>query len=329
MEILQIIWFALAAVLLAAVFITCGFDFGAGVIFGLLRSGKQKSFILKNIIPFWDANQVWFITAGGALFAAFPKAYSAVLSSMYTPVMLLLACIILRVTSIEFYSHAKTNTALKLWGRALFVTSALTPVLLGVALGAIYGGAVILPADGFLQSFTKIFTPLSIAAGALSLAFFAAHGATFIALKSEGDEDFNLYALIARRALLSLSVFYMIYLVVFVLINSTVLSLIMVAASYVPLSISMKLAKYGRFKTAFLCNSLFAAILVFAHAISAFPYIIPPLGGLTNGLLIEQAASSDLTLKIMLGVALVGVPLAIIYNAYAHMVFSKKNDKRF
>ena len=134
-SILEAVWFALSGVLLGAFTATGGFDFGAGIALGFLKPGRQKDFAARSITPFWDANQVWLITAGGALFAAFPRAYSEVLSTMYTPVMLLLALLVLRVVGIEFYPFESGKKWRAFWGGVIFASSLLSAVLIGVALG--------------------------------------------------------------------------------------------------------------------------------------------------------------------------------------------------
>ena len=110
MEILQIIWFVLLGVLLAAFLICGGFDFGVGMLMCRFN-GDQKKSAMEAIAPFWDGNQVWLITAGGALFAAFPIAYAQILSTVYMPIVLLLALLIFRVAAIEFFLATEN----KLW----------------------------------------------------------------------------------------------------------------------------------------------------------------------------------------------------------------------
>lgn len=328
MDILQIVWFSLIGVLLAAFCVTGGFDFGAGITFGFLKERRQREFTINTIAPFWDGNQVWLITAGGALFAAFPKAYADVLSMMYTPVILLLLLLIIRVVAIEFYGTEDGERWRSFWRKTLFVSSFLSVLLFGVALGAIFSGVLLEYSGSFVSDFLRLFTPLTIAAGLLTVMFFSAHGGIFMAIKANGSQDEFTFAKIARTALIALMAVYIIYMFVFVycvkaMYFPTTWIFAGLIVCYIPLSIGSRMVRRARFGSAFICTAVFAALIVAVHCLAAFPYIIPPTGS-TQGLLISDAASSPLTLKIMLGVALTGVPLAIAYNIYSHLVFAKK-----
>ena len=169
---LETVWFVLVGVLLGMFTITGGFDFGAGISLGFSTEANRRDFTIRSIAPFWDANQVWLITAGGALFAAFPRAYSQMLSLMYTPVIILLLLLVLRVVGIEFYHLENNQKWRKFWSGIVFISSLLSAVLAGVALGAVFDGRLFVPYDGFWDGFLRLFTPLSICAGVLYAAFF-------------------------------------------------------------------------------------------------------------------------------------------------------------
>ncbi len=330
MDILQIVWFSLTALLLAIFIIMGGFDFGEGMLCAFTKNQKAREHLVKNILPYWDANQVWLITAGGALFAAFPVAYSEILSQMYIPVMLLLCFLVLRVIAIEFYFSEE----LKWWRRlclcTLAISSIVSVILIGVALGAIFGGEVLLQKDSFIENFLRLFTPVSISSGLLCFCFFGVQGALFASIKSTGDNDlailFNKYA---RRMLFFLLFAFVLFAGVLLFtyqkaVQPTILCAFLVAC-YIPLRIASRLIRKRKVKEAFICTSIFSLFTVLSLAFLAFPYVIPPMAdGSSNGLFISEASSSNKTLTIMLWVALVGVPLAIAYNVYAHVVFSRK-----
>lgn len=325
MDALQIIWFILVAVLLAAFYLTGGFDFGAGILIPFLKTRAQKDFIVRTILPFWDANQVWLITAGGGLFAAFPKAYSTVLSQMYTPVMLLLMLLIVRVGAIEFYFLKEGEAWRKLWGGLIALASILCAAIFAVALAAAFSGQAMAPVESPLSGLLGLFSFYGIFSGLLGVAFFAAHGAGFLAIKSKGGAFAEAFALVARKAYGVLPVAYLLYLSMLLtqMQPLSVGGIFMCALTLLPL-LAFMTARMQLAGRAFIYGALFALCFFAAHTAMLFPYLIAPLPPASNGLSIAQAASSEMTLKIMLIVALVGVPLAIAYSVYAHRVFRKE-----
>lgn len=325
MEILQITWLVLLAVLLAAFLICGGFDFGAGML--LCRMSKEsKARAMLEIAPFWDGNQVWLITAGGALFAAFPKAYALVLSNLYIPVILLLTALIFRVVAIEFFLALGGEKWRGFWAAVCCVSSVLSMALVGVALGAMFGGQILQKVDGgFWANFARLFTPMTIAAGILTVVFCLAQGSVYLGLKNVGDEKFFASA---RNMLSLLAVAYIAYIFLFMLYGKSQvlprgLTVGVLFAAYLPITIAVRTARRKMMKTAFFMTSLFALVCVAAHVLGAFPYIVSPFGT-SEGVDIYAASSSMATLRIMLGVAVIGVPLALGYFIYSHFVFSKK-----
>lgn len=329
MEILQTIWFALTGVLLAAFLVTGGCDFGAGINILFLRDAKSRIYAAEKILPFWDGNQVWLITAGGALFAAFPPAYAAVLSTMYTPVILLLFSITVRVASIEFFAAAKTERGKSAWARAFAWASLLSVLLIGVALGAIFSGLVLPAQGGFIENFLRLFSPMSVAAAALAILYCAAQGALFTTLcasaqKTQGARWKNY----SRNALIALTLGFVCYAAAFFLLapkgelNRGALVAIL-AAAYIFLRAAYIFLKRGMFKSALASSSAFALLAVGVHAAAAFPYIVPSAKQ-GEGMTIYAASSGELTLTVMLWVAAIGVPLAIAYNVFSVRSMFKK-----
>ena len=327
LEFLQIVWFILVGVLLAAFLITGGFDFGAGIVIGFGGGKRSRDLAIKKILPFWDANQVWLITAGGALFAAFPIVYAQILSTMYTPVMLLLMLLVVRVIGIEFYFLEDGSKWRNFWASVIFVSSSIAVILIGVALGAIFSGAILQESKGFWSNFCGLFNMLSIASGLLAFAFFAAYGARFLAAKSQtanaNANPFVKRAKLFQMLLMVAFIFYAISLMLHFRGRSDMFVCVAgLVVSYVCLSASSRFGRRGKQYLAFFADSAFALAIVATHCVIAFPYIIPS-PDLTGGVSVVVASSSVYTLKVMLVVALVGVPLAIAYNVYAHKIFRK------
>lgn len=315
MEILQIIWFVLLGVLLAAFLICGGFDFGVGMLMCRFN-GDQKKSAMEAIAPFWDGNQVWLITAGGALFAAFPIAYAQILSTVYMPIVLLLALLIFRVAAIEFFLATEN----KLWKAACAkiccASSFGAMFLFGVALACMFDGRI-LNASGAVGGTLSLFTPLSIAAGILTIVFCLSEGALFFAIKGGDIKYAQTYTLMLAAVFIVYALLFMIY------ANSQALPKYLcfgaIILAYVSLSAASRAARRQKPKLGFFLTALFAIFAVSAHAIAAYPYIVAPTE-LSAGIDIFSASSSLMTLKIMLGVTVVGVPIAIAYFIYAHLI---------
>ena len=326
---LETVWFALVGVLLGMFTITGGFDFGAGISLGFSTEANRRDFTIRSIAPFWDANQVWLITAGGALFAAFPRAYSQMLSLMYTPVIILLLLLVLRVVGIEFYHLENNQKWRKFWSGIVFISSLLSAVLAGVALGAVFDGRLFVPYDGFWDGFLRLFTPLSICAGVLYAAFFAAYGAIFLAVRAGDDEYASSLKKLSKILQSVLMCVFIIYAVILLMKLRQTPQYLPHAAfgiliSYVCLSASARFARRSKYRSAFVLDALFALLAIATHCMVSYPFIIPA-ETVNAGLDISAAASSPTTLTIMLVVAGVGVPLALAYNIYAWRVF--RSDK--
>jgi len=327
MEVLQIIWYVLLGVLLAAFLICAGFDIGAEILLAFVRDPRRRQAVMREIAPFWDGNQVWLVTAGGALFAAFPRAYSEVLSLAYIPVILLLVFLIFRVAAIEFFLAVSGARWRCFWADVCAFSGLLAMVVFGVALGSMFGGQILVRGDGgFWVSMTRFFTPHTVAAAALCVTFCAAQGASYMALKYPEDGDFDRCA---SRAVTGLVMMWLVYIFISIFyVRANALQhfwgVTAMFVSYLPLTAAMRLARRRKFGWVFAMTSLFAILAVGAHMIFAYPYIVPPAMG-SAGISIFTASSSRLTLEIMLGVAAVGVPLALGYFIYSHIVFARRS----
>src|SRR5665811_1510534 len=185
---LQAAWFFLVGVLLVGYAILDGFDLGVGMQhLTTARTDEERRILMNSIGPVWDGNEVWLITAGGALFAAFPKVYATVFSGFYLALMLVLAGLILRAVSLEFRSKERGRGWRTTWDLAFFVGSVLPAVLFGVAIGNIMRGV---PLDGqgdYAGTFTGLLSPCALSVGLLSAAMFLMQGSAWLRTKTEGD----------------------------------------------------------------------------------------------------------------------------------------------
>ena len=199
MTFFNVLWFFLIFVLIGGYFVLDGFDLGAGVLYPFVaKDDREKAVVRRSIGPVWDGNEVWLLTAGGALFAAFPPAYATTFSGFYLAVMLVLFGLIVRAVSVEFRGHDPQWA--RTWDACFFVGSLLPALLLGVAVGNIYAGIPMDAAGNYIGlPLIGLITPFTLLTGLLGLAMFLAAGATWIALKAPKPSE--LQARAAKRAM--------------------------------------------------------------------------------------------------------------------------------
>ena len=183
---LNIIWFLLIAVLLIGYAILDGFDLGVGVLHLFTKDENERRININSIAPVWDGNEVWLLTAGGALFAAFPIVYATVFSGFYLAFMLLLFALIFRAVSMEFRGKVDSPKWRSVWDWAFGLGSLLPALLYGVAIGNILRGIPINSEGYFTGNFFSLLNPYSILVGLLSLVLFTMHGSIYLSMKSAG-----------------------------------------------------------------------------------------------------------------------------------------------
>jgi cytochrome d ubiquinol oxidase subunit II len=328
METLQIVWFALVAVLLAGYAVLDGFDLGVGTLYPFLgRTAEERRVLRRSIGPVWDANQVWLLTGGGALFAAFPPVYATVFSGFYLALMLVLFALIFRAVSMEFGDHDPAWAPV--WDKAFFLGSALPALLLGVAAGNIHRG---LPLAGgeYAGTFFTLLNPYALLCGAASLALFISHGAAWATLKTEGGLRRRAAAVRSAASWSALAL---------VLATTTATAaaaperfravltsplgwalVALLVAGFAWARLSM--GREERDRHAFYGSALVLASLVGIGAVGQFPVLVPALGAPEASLTAFNSSSSSLTLTVMLLVAAVGVPIVVAYKTAVYRVFA-------
>jgi cytochrome bd ubiquinol oxidase subunit II len=327
---LNIIWFLLVGVLIIGYSILDGFDLGVGIIHLFTKDENEKRINLNAIGPVWDGNEVWLLTGGGALFAAFPIVYATVFSGFYIAFMLLLAALIFRAVSFEFrkYSEAKNK---KYWDIAFGIGSLIPALLYGVAIGNILRGLPIDAKGLYHGTFLGLLNPYALVVGAVSLSMFVMHGAIYMTLKSEG----KLQEKMVKRANKSWIIFVILYLIAtiftifsgkwlfaLVLVNPifwVLLVLLFVTIIYIPLGL-----KTGKFGYTFTASSLMITSMILLMALSLFPRLVPSSIDLSYSLTIYNASSTPRTLETMLIIALIGVPIVVGYTIWMYRIFKGK-----
>lgn len=328
---LNTIWFLLVAVLIVGYAILDGFDFGVGVLHLFTKNEEEKRVNMNAIGPVWDGNEVWLLTGGGALFAAFPIVYATVFSGFYLALMLLLAALIFRAVSFEFRGKVESETWKKIWDIAFGLGSLLPVILFGVAIGNILRGIPINENGIFTGNFFTLLNPYSILVGVLSLVLFTMHGSVYMTLKSSGSQLERMKNIAPRLwiAFVVLYVLVTIYSVfesgfLFALILSNPLFwilFILMLAAIIYLPVALKAEKFGR---AFISSSLTIACMLGLMAVGLFPRLVPSVTDLQYSLTIYNASSTQRTLFTMLIIALIGMPFVIGYTIFIYRAFKGK-----
>ena len=329
--ILQSIWFYLWGLLWAVFFITDGFDFGVGTLYPFLgKTDQDKRVMLNSVGPLWDGNEVWLLTAGGVTFAAFPLVYATMFSSLYTALMLILFALILRGVSFEFRGKVDSPAWRRLWDTCFFIGSAAPAILFGVAFANIFAG---LPLDEnhlFQGNLLTLLNPYGLLGGVLFLCLFLVHGALWLAIRADGD--------LQQRAVKSANLVWPVLLlvaVVFLLVSTKTTNLyqnylanpllfvVILATVAGLLGVKLFLGKQAYFK-AWLSSAVTIGGATFYGVIGLFPNLLPSSINAEYSLSAFNASSSPLTLKIMLMVVLLFIPVVLAYQIWTYMMFSGK-----
>ena len=327
----NILWFIIIGFLLGVYAILDGFDLGVGVLHLFTRDEQERRLSMNAIGPVWDGNEVWLITGGGALFAAFPRAYATVFSSFYLAFMLLLLALIFRAVSFEFRGQVESPVWRRLWDRAFALGSLVPALLYGVAVGNLLRGLPLDASGVFTGSFVGLLNPYALLLGLLSLVVFTMHGATYMILKTEDQlqdrmKRWNSRIWFAFIVLLILSTIATFIVSPYLLQGAPGnplwwFFLLLLLVSTIDLKLAVRMEKY---LNAFLASSGVIVGMIGLAAIGAFPRLVPSATNLAYSLTIYNAASTPRTHMVMLIIALIGMPLVIAYTAYIYWVFKGK-----
>lgn len=327
--ILNITWFILIAILYIGFFILEGFDFGVGILLPFLgKEDTERRAIINTIGPHWDGNEVWLLTAGGATFAAFPHWYATLFSSFYLPFFLLLVALIIRGVSFEFRSLDEKPLWRSLWDWAICLSSLVASLLLGVAFANLARG---IPIDANMQytgGFFNLLNWYGLLGGITVILVFSLHGAIFLCMKTDGN-------LVERAGRATGKLWLPATIAVFLLVIGTYLStdiLKHAGAAGIAMTILTALAILltgyyllrAQDSKAFLMTTLTILALIATVFIIMFPRVIISSLNPEWSLTILNAASSSGTLHTMTIVAVIFVPIILIYQGWSYYIFRKR-----
>jgi len=325
---LQAIWFVLIFVLLAGYAILDGFDLGVGVLHLFAREERDRRTALQAIGPVWDGNEVWLLTAGGALFAAFPAVYAMVFSGFYLALVLLLVALIGRAVAVEVRSKVQSPAWRRVWDFIFAVGSLLAALLLGVALGNILRGVPVSASGDYTGTFLQLLNPYAILVGLLALAAFTWHGTIYLAGKADGPMRERLARLAAPEGILTL-VLYLAgvaasYAFSPFLFEGSPLVWILIAPVVGGIGLALALARRGKFGGALTASAVTIGAMIAQAGAALFPRLVPSITDLAYSLTAANASSTEPTLRAMLIITLIGMPCVLAYTAWAHWVFRGK-----
>lgn len=325
------LWFVLLMFLLMGYAILDGFDLGVGILHLFAREDEERRLVLNSIGPLWDGNEVWLVTFGGALFAAFPEAYATLLSGFYLPVMVLLMGLVGRAISLEFRSKSKAKLWRAYWDASFFLSSFTVTFLFGVALGNVVRGIPLGADHEYAGRLLGLLNPFALSVGVLAVAGAAMHGSIFLYLKTEGALARRVHGWMWR----TFAVFAIAYIAVSVF---AVLSLphatanferwpwawIIVGLNVLAVANIPRAIHQGRPGYAFVSSACTIAALTFLVAMAVFPNLVRSSPLPQYSLDIQTAASSEATLQLMALIALIGLPLVMTYTGIVYWVFHGK-----
>ena len=328
---LNTIWFLLIGALLSGYAILDGFDLGVGMLHLFVKGDKERRIMINSIGPVWDGNEVWLVTGGGALFAAFPHVYATVFSGFYNAFILLLFMLIFRAVAIEFRSKRPMHWWRQMWDVAFSIASFLIAFLMGVALGNIITGIPIGPDKEFAGTFLGLLNPYSILVGITTVALFMMHGAIYSVMKTDGELQTKLRSWV-NNSIIFFAICYVTTTMATLIYyphmvenfrSAPVIFIIALLNMLAIANIPREIFK-GREFRAFLSSAVSIAALLLIFAIGIFPNIVYSNPNPENSLTIYNAASSEKTLTIMLIIALIGIPFVLAYTISIYWIFRGK-----
>ncbi|MBV2362599.1 cytochrome d ubiquinol oxidase subunit II [Streptomonospora nanhaiensis] len=324
MELLPLVWFIAIAVLWVGYLVLEGFDFGVGMLLPVIGKDNTDRRVMINAIgPVWDGNEVWLITAVGAMFAAFPAWYASVFSGFYLPVLVILVALIVRGVAFEYRGKGDTARWRAWWDRAIVFGSAAPAVLWGLILANIVRG-VPMDADGIVSAGpADLLSPYAVLGGLTTLTLFALHGAVFLTLKTAGPVRARARAAALRSAVVAVPAA-VAFLAWTQLAYGAAWTWPVAAVAAAALVAAVPLVAGGREGWSFTATALTigaTAVVLFG---SLFPDVLPSTTDPAHSLTIANASSADYALTVMTWVAVVFLPLVIAYQAWSYWVFRKR-----
>ncbi len=363
---LKVIWWVLVGVLLIGFAIMDGHDLGVGALLPFVgKTNEERRAIINTIGPHWEGNQVWFVTAGGAIFAAWPLVYASAFSGFYFAMFLVLLALILRPVAFDYRGKVNSPVWRTAWDWALFVGGAVPALVFGVAFGNILQGVPFHFEDTMMPvytgSFWALFNPFALLAGVLSVVMIVAHGANYLVLRTEGQiqaraKKLSVITTIIALLCFAIAGFFAVDLPGYVLspgldINTAINPLdkvvtqvngalfinyrdnailwLVPALAFIGGILSIIAVRQNKGGVAFIASSILLFSVIVTAGVSLFPFVLPSSADLNSSLTVWDSVSSHRTLNVMFWVALIMTPIVIAYTSWAYHVMRGKVTVEF
>jgi cytochrome d ubiquinol oxidase subunit II len=323
---LNTLWFILIGVLFVGFLILEGFDYGVGILLPFVaKSDSERRRVINTIGPVWDGNEVWVLTAGGAMFAAFPHWYATLFSGFYLALFLMLAALIVRGVAFEFRSKDGNPRWRATWDWMIFIGSAVPALLWGVALGNILTGVPIDASKTYVGGFFNLLNPYALIAGLTTLGAFITHGAIFLHLKS--TDPIKERAMWVTKRIGPVATVLVAMFVVATYAWTDAFARLGVNPGFVPIFAIVSMLAAGAFVRgermgwAFTMTCVAIAFATITIFMSLYPRVMVSSLNADWSLTIYNASSTPYTLKVMSIIALIFVPLVLVYQGWTYWVF--------
>lgn len=372
-EVLRFVWWLLIGILLIGFAVTDGFDMGVGVLLRVIaKDDTERRILINSVAPHWDGNQVWLITAGGALFAAWPMVYAAAFSGFYFGMIFVLAALFFRPVGFDYRSKLESPKWRGMWDWGIFIGSFVPPLVIGVAFGNLLQG-VPLEVDSMqrvsyngttnaLINLLSLLNPYGLLAGVISLMMIVAQGASYLQMRTTGELHERTRKATYITSLITFIAFalagvWLIYGIDGFIITSAVdtagpsspllktvshragawmtnynnypILWILPALGLLSPLLAVVATKANKGAWAFLFTSLTIACVILTFGVTLFPFIMPSSTFPDVSLTIWDATSSLFTLQVMTVVAIIFVPIVLLYTIWCYWKMHGRLDKKF
>lgn len=329
---LPFIWFSVFVALLIGYAVLDGFDLGVGMLHLFAKKDIERRIMLNSIGPVWDGNEVWLVTAGGALFAGFPVVYASLCSAFYIPVMILLNALIFRAVAIEFRSKQQARLWRLSWDVLFALSSLIISLALGMAIGNLICGIPLDKEGEFTGSLSTLVNPYACLTAVMTASLFMMHGSIYLMMKTEGEFHEKMRTLVNPCIIFFIMTYAITTAATLIYcphvaetvrqrgIMFLVAIVNMFAIANIPREINLK-----RDARAFLSSCINICCLIALYGLSTYPNIVRASNAPEElSLTIWNSASSDKTLSILLLISLIGIPLVLSYTVTVYWIFKGK-----
>jgi cytochrome bd ubiquinol oxidase subunit II len=328
---LQFVWFSAFVILITFYAILDGFDLGVGMLHLFSKKDTERRLMLNSIGPVWDGNEVWLVTAGGALFAGFPDVYATVTSGFYGLIMMLLGALIFRAVAIEFRSKQPMLWWRWMWDVLFSLGSLLIAIVLGLILGNLIRGIPLDVHKEFIGDFASLFHPYVLLVSLMCVAVFSMHGSIYLMMKTEGDLHDKLRVWVNPSIIFFIMCYAVTTLATLIYMphmaeaikNRPFLFVVAFINMFAIANIPREISK-GRDGWAFISSCVNIICLMALFGIGMYPNAVRAINDPQLSLTIYNSSSSEKTLEILIFIAIIGIPLVIAYTTAVYWIFKGK-----